>query len=722
MRKKDYHSNTFTTVRNGFPQLLRNNWLILALLVLSAAGCKKIIEKPGTTGLCPEISVTNPINNAVNVFLNSRIVATFNEVMDSTTITAATFTLYDGTTPIAGYITASGMNATFTPAGNLKPLTRYTATMVAGVKDPAGNALPQDYIWTFTTGDTNHIAPPTVIATSPSNGDTGVALNKKITAVFSEVMDSVTISSSSFILRNGANTIGGSVSYTGVTTTFTPSANLIANTTYKGTITTAAKNLTGQALTRDYVWSFTTGNALDETPPTVIATDPAHNATGVLLNKLVSATFSEVIDPVTINALSFTLRQGTTAIPGNVTYSGTTAVFDPAANLSSNTVYTTTISTIVKDLAGNAMATNYVWNFTTINTADVTAPTVVSTDPTNGAIGVARNKQVTATFSEPMNSMTINTTSFTVRQGATPIPGSVSYSGLVARFIPNADFAYNKLYTATITTMATDVAGNPLTNNYVWTFTTELQVVPPPPMGIAATFGAFGGSAGVTNQGINTVINNGNLGTTGASTLITGFHDGTTNDIYTETPLNKGLVTGRIHTAPPPPGSAASFLIATNALADAVNAYNATSPASKPGGIDPGAGELGNLVLAPGIYKSASGTFNISNGNLTLDAQGDPNAVWIFQTAAGLTVGVAGPTGAKSVLMINGGQAKNVFWHVGSAATINSAGGGVMSGTIIASAGVTFSTAGNAVQTVLNGRALSLNASVTMVNTTINVQ
>jgi hypothetical protein len=84
-------------------------------------------------------------------------------------------------------------------------------------------------------------------------------------------------------------------------------------------------------------------------------------------------------------------------------------------------------------------------------------------------------------------------------------------------------------------------------------------------------------------------------------------------------------------------------------------------------------------------------------------------------------VGIAGPTGARSVILTNGAQAKNVYWYVGSAATINAAGGGVMTGTIISSAGVTFSTAGNAVQTVLNGRAISLVASVTLVNTTINV-
>jgi Ice-binding-like len=87
--------------------------------------------------------------------------------------------------------------------------------------------------------------------------------------------------------------------------------------------------------------------------------------------------------------------------------------------------------------------------------------------------------------------------------------------------------------------------------------------------------------------------------------------------------------------------------------------------------------------------------------------------------ASSLTVGDPGTP--RSVILVNGAQAKNVFWQVGSAATINPAGGGTMVGTIIASAGVTFSTASNAAITTLNGRALGLNASVTMVNTVINV-
>jgi len=108
----------------------------------------------------------------------------------------------------------------------------------------------------------------------------------------------------------------------------------------------------------------------------------------------------------------------------------------------------------------------------------------------------------------------------------------------------------------------------------------------------------------------------------------------------------------------------------------------------------------------------------ITLSDLTLDAKGDANAVWVFQMATSLTVGDTAP---RNVILINGAQAKNVYWQVGSAATINGAGGGTMVGTIIAQSGVTFSTAGNAIITTLNGRALALSASVTMVNTVINV-
>jgi hypothetical protein len=233
-----------------------------------------------------------------------------------------------------------------------------------------------------------------------------------------------------------------------------------------------------------------------------------------------------------------------------------------------------------------------------------------------------------------------------------------------------------------------------------------------PSLGAAESFAVFGAGAGVTNQGTGTVIM-GDMGTTGSSTMITGFHSATFK--YTETPLNIGAVNGSVYTAPPE-GTTASFEIATAAAADALTAFNTL--AAIPDGMDPGAGQLGGLTLSSGVYKSAAGPFIITGSDLILDANGNSDAVWVFQMASSLIVGT--PTSSSSVILLNGAQAKNVFWQVGSAATINAAGSGTMAGTIIARAGITFSTAGNATITTLNGRALTLVGAITMVNTVVN--
>ncbi|HQS23056.1 MAG: hypothetical protein B7Y11_02750 [Sphingobacteriia bacterium 24-36-13] len=686
---------------------------LLLVVLLFSIGCKKGVEETGTIAICPEVISTDPLAGAINVPTIKVIAATFNEPMNPATINNSTFLLQEGTVLVSGAVSYTGSTASFTPSVPLKSNTVYTATITTGAKDNLKSSMIQNYVWSFNTG-----AVPTVVSTDPVNDAANVALIKNVSATFSTAMNPATITSSSFILKQGVNVIAGGVTYSGTTAVFTPVASFLENTVYTATIVKTSKDLAGNAMVADYTWSFATG-----TIPIVVSTSPVNGAADVVLNKVVTASFSKVMNPATMDRTTFLLSNGTTPVLGDVTYTGNTASFKPVVNLLPNTLYTGTITTGVRDSSGNALASNYTWTFRTGVLLDIIKPLVVSTDPINGAFNVPLNKVITATFSENMDLSSINNTTFLVKNGTATIPGTITYTGKVASFVPTGGLASNTLYTGTITIGARDISGNTLASDYTWTFTTIPPVVIPPVISpTLIVFGVFGGNAGITNQGLNTVINNGGIGTTAASTLITGFHDMITGDVYTETPLNVGRVNGRIHTAPPAPGSAASAIIAAQGLADANALYLSTAPAAKPGGIDPGAGELGGLTLAPGVYKSASGTFKISNGNLTLDAKGDPNAVWVFQTASGLTVGIAGPTGAKSVIMINGGQPKNVFWHVGSAATINGAGGGTMVGTIIAYAGVTFSTPGNATQTILNGRALSLNASVTMVNTTINVQ
>jgi hypothetical protein len=371
---------------------------------------------------------------------------------------------------------------------------------------------------------------------------------------------------------------------------------------------------------------------------------------------------------------------------------------------------------------------------TTAPAVDTTAPTVASTNPADVATGVCVNQTVNATFSEAMNASTITTATFSVVDvlTTTAVDGSVTLSGArnIATFTPTADLAADTEYTATIrggASGAKDVASNALSTDKVWTFTTGTCTAPAVALGAAATFGA-GSGTGITNQGTSTVVD-GDLGSFASSTGITGFHDLTigytppddaTGCTYTETTFNIGLVTGKIYSSTPNPtaecsheGTAetgASFTAAANDLSVARDRLNAMTE-----GADPGA-NLGGLTLVPGVYATSSGAFEITGLDLTLDAQDDANAFWVFQTDT-LTVGDTLP---RSVLLINGAQAKNVFWRVSSAATINAAGGGTMVGTIIADAAITFSTAGNLDITTLDGRAFS-SAGITMVETVINV-
>lgn len=202
---------------------------------------------------------------------------------------------------------------------------------------------------------------PTVVSTNPVNGATGITLNSIIKATFNEKMNPATISTSTFTLQDTSGVaVSGIVAYVDTTASFTPSVALSPNKTYIARIKTSVKSSKGNAIQSEYSRRFTTGINFS---PTVIGTDPANNVTGVEPNKVVTATFSVPMNPLTLTPVTFRVTQGTTPVAGTVTYIGSTVYFTPSINLLSNTAYTATITTGAMNVAGTPMGYNYKWNF-----------------------------------------------------------------------------------------------------------------------------------------------------------------------------------------------------------------------------------------------------------------------------------------------------------------------------------------------------------------------
>ncbi|MBK6768896.1 MAG: DUF3494 domain-containing protein [Ardenticatenales bacterium] len=192
-----------------------------------------------------------------------------------------------------------------------------------------------------------------------------------------------------------------------------------------------------------------------------------------------------------------------------------------------------------------------------------------------------------------------------------------------------------------------------------------------PSLGTAASFAVLGGSA-VTNTGPTTVV--GNLGVHPGS-AVTGFPPGT--------------VAGTIH---------AANAVAAAAQADVTTAY--LNLAGQACDTDLTGQNLGGLTLTPGVYCYSSTA--LQTGILTLDGQGDPNAVFVFQIGTALTT-----SPGASVVLIDGAQDCNVFWQIGSSATLDTTTSFV--GNVLALASITLNTGAT-----LSGRALARTGAVTM--------
>ncbi|WP_339803121.1 ice-binding family protein [uncultured Marinobacter sp.] len=191
-----------------------------------------------------------------------------------------------------------------------------------------------------------------------------------MTATFNQAIMSDTLDFNSFVVSSAdVDQVPGLVTLDEATNTgvFTASGgNFSANTVYTATITTAVESVDGNVLDGQYQWSFTTAEVADNTAPSVTSSDPANGATDVAINRNISVNFNEAMYVPSVNSTSFLVTDGNSEpVAGTIKVVGTTAVFTPAQDLMNSTEYTATLTTDVKDLAGNSLVAERVLTFTT---------------------------------------------------------------------------------------------------------------------------------------------------------------------------------------------------------------------------------------------------------------------------------------------------------------------------------------------------------------------
>jgi hypothetical protein len=391
---------------------------------------------------------------------------------------------------------------------------------------------------------------------------------------------------------------------------------------------------------------------------------------GVGTNREIAVVFSKPMDPASINTGSFVVQ----GVAGTVTYDTNNKIgaFKPSSDFAPNTMYNVSITVATRDLSGTPLAAPFNFSFTTRATKDTSPPDIVAINVAASATCVPLDQKIKVTFDEAMDSLTINPSTFFIEG----VAGAVTYDVVsqTATFTPSAGLAANTTFTITVTTGAKDMGGVPLAAPFHQAFTTgPCQGGGVPPVAICPFIGNFSVLAGSTITNTGSTVVSGDIGVS-PGTAVTGFPP--------------GLAGGTIHSAD---GAAAQAQAALTA--------GYTDAAGRSGGTTV-AGDLVGQTFTAGVYKSTS-SLAIS-GNVTLDAQGNPDAVFIFQISSTLTT-----ASGSHIVLANNAKACNVFWQVGSSATLGT--NSVFKGNILALTSITITTGAD-----LEGRALARNGAVTL--------
>ncbi len=423
-----------------------------------------------------------------------------------------------------------------------------------GFPDAAPTSPGPNYWADLLFVSTPDTTPPTVTSGSPAAGATNVPVATEVTATFDEPVSPDTVTTSTFTLAptgGGAN-VAATVSSSGPTATLVPTSPLSTDTTYVATLVGGPSGITDTSsnpLEQDHTWSFTTAASAevtlfgDVTPG--LSTDAADYELGVRFSSSTDGTVTGIRfykGPENTGLHTGRLWDATThQLLGTVTFTDETAAgwqtayFDSPVAVQAGTSYIASYTvpvgyyghqanyfTTSGHTSGPLTAprsttgapngvysetpgqfptssfndSNYFVGVSFQSGSDVSAPSVTGRSPAAGATGVATSAKVTATFSEPVKPATVTGTTFTLGNGGTAVPATVTTSGSTVMLTPAAPLENDAAYSVTLkggSGGVTDLADNPLPNDVTWAFTTTPSTT--------TAYTIFGSGRGGTTQG-----------------------------------------------------------------------------------------------------------------------------------------------------------------------------------------------------------------------------
>jgi methionine-rich copper-binding protein CopC len=424
------------------------------------------VDLPPPDLSAPTVVQTAPGEGAVQVPRETDLSIEFSEPMDR-----ATVQLVVTPASLLGPPTWSEEDTvvSFLEVAQLALDTQYSVQV--GGKDLSGNPL-STYSFSFRTVPPPDTTPPTLTSTTPANNSQTAPQDGDLVLQFSEPIDIGTLTVS---ISPTADLGDAAWNEDSSQATFTPPAGLAPETTY--TVSVEAADLVGLPLNPSPT-TFTFKTA-DVTPPTVVATAPQASATGVPNTTNISIAFSEpMLETDTANAL--TVSQGATPVTGGKSWdvSKQLLTFAPTIPLQFNTPYTVRVAggagtNKAQDLAGNRLAADHVFTFTTAAAPDTTKPTVASSVPANGATGELRTTNISVTFSEAMDKASAQTAfSITSPTGYNAGVFTWNAAGTTMTFNPDNDFPAGTLVSWRVSTAAKDLAGNTMAADALRSFRT----------------------------------------------------------------------------------------------------------------------------------------------------------------------------------------------------------------------------------------------------------